>query len=317
MSSVPPELATLARFLPEERVGTVTGIEPIALGLSGAGVYAVHSTRGELILRVQPERADATQWTQPLLILRRAAERGVAPAIVHVDEAARAIVSARVAGVPLAVALADPAQRGMAIASVVAQLRTLHALDGDGVERRDPLVYLRAQHAAQGQRLGFPSWAAGLEPLIDAIATTLERDARLAVSHNDVNPGNILWDGTRAWLVDWEVAGLTHPFYDLATLAMFLQLDDGSAHGLLAQHEQRDIDNAERDTFAALRQLSALLCGLTLLGLVPDLGVLPASPPALSAFYAELRAGRVDLQDPRGRGTFGLALLKVGLSQRR
>jgi hypothetical protein len=134
------------------------------------------------------------------------------------------------------------------------------------------------------------------------------------VSHNDLNPGNVLWDGTHAWLVDWDVAGLAHPFYDLAVLSMFLQLDDATAYPLLEQQEQRQIDDGARVTFTALRRLAALLCGLVFAGLVPDLALLPPLPPTLASFYADLRAGVLDLQDPRGRGAFALALLKLGAS---
>ena len=79
---------------------------------------------------------------------------------------------------------------------------------------------------------------------------------------------------------------------------MFLLLDDDVAHRLLAQHEQRAIDDGARATFAALRRLTALLCGLTFASLLPDLSVLPASPPRLAGFYAELRAGKQSLQIP-------------------
>jgi len=312
MSGSTAELAAIAHLLPEERVGTVTAVRPISMGLSGAGVYAVTSTRGELVLRVSSARSDSPDWTQQLLVLRRAAEGGVAPAIVHVDEAARAVVSVRAAGVPLAAALADPGQRGAAITGVVAQLRALHALDQGGITERDAVAYARGAYAAQRVRPGYPAWAGALELLLDAIEAALSRDPRRVVSHNDLNPGNILWDGARAWLVDWEVAGLMHPFYDLAALAMFLRLDDATAEALLAQQEQRPIDGDARATFAALRRLAALLCGLIFVSMVPDLGLLPESPPTLSAFYAELGAGTLDLQEPRGRAAFGLALLRLG-----
>lgn len=52
---------------------------------------------------------------------------------------------------------------------------------------------------------------------------------------------------------------------------------------------------------------------LTGIGLVSDLAFLPASAPTLAAFYGELRAGRMDLQEPRGRRAFALALLQTGL----
>jgi Ser/Thr protein kinase RdoA (MazF antagonist) len=312
MSVLPPAFAALAPLLPEDRVGKVTAIEPIVMGLSGAEVYAVSSSRGPLVLRVQPARGDAEHWPQQLLILRRTSERGVAPAIVHVDEAARAVVSQRVAGVPLPAVLGDPTQRTSAMAGVVQQLRALRAVDPAGITPRDPLAQARATHATQRVRPGFPAWAAGLAPRFDAIGAALARDPRLVVSHNDLNPSNILWDGTRAWFVDWEVASLNHPFYDPATLATFLRLDEPSAHSLLEQLEGRPIGDTERATFAALRRLVALLAGLTCLGLVPELGLLPADAPTLAEFYAGLRAGQFDLQDPRGRGAFGLALLRTG-----
>jgi len=236
----------------------------------------------------------------------------VAPAIVHVDEAARAIVSVRVAGAPLPAALADPAQRGPAVGSLIAQLRALHRLDATDIDERDPLAHARKEHAAQRMRPGFPVWAAALDPFFDAIEAALARDPRRVLSHNDLNPNNVLWDGARAWLVDWEVAGLTHPFYDLAVLAMFLQLDDAVAKGLLAQVEGRPVDADERAIFAALRQLAALLCGLLFASMVPDLALLPARAPTLAEFYAELRAGTLDLQDQRGQAAFALALLRVG-----
>jgi aminoglycoside phosphotransferase (APT) family kinase protein len=248
-------------------------------------VWAVSSTRGELILRVQ---AAETGWTQHLRVLRRAAEAGVAP-----EARARRRGSARrrlAAGgrSAAAAALMDPGQRGAAIASLVGQLRTLHALDPTGVDERDPVAYARAQLAAQRGRPGFPAWAADLEPVFAATEATLAGDPRRVVSHNDVNPGNVVWDGTRAWLVDWEVAGLNHPFYDLATLAMFIQLDDPVAHALLAQQEGHPIDAAAGATFAALRRLAALLCGLTFLGMVPDLSLVPEPAPTLSAFLRGL-----------------------------
>lgn len=311
VSAPPPELAAVAHLLPEESVGTVTAIQPISMGLSGAGVYAVTSSRGELVLRVQPERADR-DWAQQLRILERAAAAGVAPALVHVDPAARAIVLARVAGMPLAAALGDPGQRGAAIAGVVAQLRVLHALDATGIDERDPLPFARSQLAAERARPGFPAWAADLEPVLGAIEETLAGDPRRVVSHNDLNPSNVLWDGTRAWLVDWEVAGLTHPFYDLAALAMFLRLDDAIALRLLAAQEGRAIDAGGAATFAALRRLAALLCGLTLASLLPDLELLPAAAPTLAAFYADLRAGALDLRDARGQAAFAVALLRLG-----
>ena len=37
-----------------------------------------------------------------------------------------------------------------------------------------------------------------------------------ALCHNDLLPANVLDDGRRVWIVDWEYAGMGHPLFDLA-----------------------------------------------------------------------------------------------------
>jgi Ser/Thr protein kinase RdoA (MazF antagonist) len=87
----------------------VEHLEPITVGLSGAGVYAVTTSRGKFVLRVQGRQTDESSFAQQLRVLRRAAEAGVAPAVLHIDEGARAVVSDRVPGVPMAAALRNEA----------------------------------------------------------------------------------------------------------------------------------------------------------------------------------------------------------------
>jgi aminoglycoside phosphotransferase (APT) family kinase protein len=316
----PSDHAALLAFLPEDRVGVVERVEPIRVGLSGAGVHAVTTSRGEYVLRVQARQLEEEYFAQQLRVLRRAADAGVAPLVVHVDEAARAVVSVRVSGAPLAAALADPAVRGRVLTSVVENLRTLHALDPSGVAERDPLPFTRAAWEAGRDRPGFPAWAVSLGPELEAIAATLAADPRRVVSHNDINPGNFLWDGARAWLVDWEVTGLGHPYYDLAALALFLRLGEDVAFELAALHDRAPLDERSRASFRALRKLVGLLCGLTFLGLVDDLTVRPAptleDAPSLAECYDAMRAGTLDLQSPLGQATFGLALLAEGVAGR-
>ncbi|SBS28293.1 Homoserine kinase [Marinomonas aquimarina] len=45
------------------------------------------------------------------------------------------------------------------------------------------------------------------------------RPAQLRLCHNDLNPKNVLLDGSKAWLIDWEAAGMNDPLFDLAVLA--------------------------------------------------------------------------------------------------
>lgn len=310
------EQEPLLALLPESKLGTLEKIELLTAGRSGAGVYAVTASRGAFVLRVQPRQLDEDYFRQQLRIVTRAAAAGIAPAIVHVDESARAILSVRIAGLPLPAVLADPAQRGRVLWSVVDGLRTLHGLDSSDVKARDPLAYAHVAYEAARHRSGFPAWATALEPTLSELASVLQRDARRVVSHNDVNPGNFLWDGTKAWLVDWEVAGLGHPHYDLASLALFLRLDDQESFELAALHDGAPLSEQARQTFVALRRLVGVLAGLTFLGMVDDLDVRPcptrADAPSLGDCYAAFRSGQHPMHSPYGTASMGLALLALG-----
>jgi aminoglycoside phosphotransferase (APT) family kinase protein len=307
----------LLAFLPEERVGVVHGIEAISQGLSGAGVYAVTTSRGAYVLRVQDRRVEGEYFAHQLRVLRRVAEAEIAPALVHVDEPARAVVSVRIPGTPLPAALANPAERPRVLGSVVEQLRRLHALDTTGLTRREPLPYARLAWDNQRVRPGFPAWAGDLGASFDAIARVLEADPRSALTHNDINPGNVLWDGERVWLVDWEQSGVGHPYFDLASLALFLRLEDDTLFGLTQSHDGAPLTEVARASLKALRKLSGLFCGLIILDLVKDLThVAPrlADAPSLGDCYDGMRTGKLPLRSPAGQLAFGQALLALGIA---
>ncbi|CAN5578441.1 hypothetical protein BH09MYX1_BH09MYX1_55350 [soil metagenome] len=318
--SLAPEHVALLPLLPEDRVGAVASIETITMGLSGAAVVAVTTTRGELVLRVRGREVSADDFAQQLRILRRASAAGIAPEIVHVDVAARAVVSLRIAGMPITAALANPTQREAALGSVVDRLRALHALDPSSISDRDPVPFARNAWIAVREQPGFPPWADELTGVFDAIAERLVVDSRRVVSHNDVNPANVMWDGDRAWLIDWEVAGLGHPYYDLATLSLFLRLDDATAIALVAKHDGVDaLHPSSRATFRDLRLLAGLLSGFTFLGLAKDLTVREAKTiedaPTLGDCYSALRTGQLDMRSSHGSVSMGLALLREALTK--
>lgn len=85
--------------------------------------------------------------------------------------------------------------------------------------RRDPMAVL-----ARG-----PTLAALDLPreLLDRLAAFKAR----ALVHGDLHPSNILHDGRRVWLVDWEYAGLGEPASDLASLSVNAGVDRETAAG--------------------------------------------------------------------------------------
>jgi hypothetical protein len=47
-------------------------------------------------------------------------------------------------------------------------------------------------------------------------------DLEIVSRHNDLNPNDILFDGARVWIVDWEGAFAADHYVDLAALANFM-----------------------------------------------------------------------------------------------
>ncbi len=58
----------------------------------------------------------------------------------------------------------------------------------------------------------------------------------LVISHNDLLAANILDDGERLWLIDWEYGGYNSPLFDLAGLASNNGLSESQEHAMLEQY---------------------------------------------------------------------------------
>ncbi len=48
---------------------------------------------------------------------------------------------------------------------------------------------------------------------------TVALPEHLVLAHNDLNPKNLIIDGQKLWLIDWESAGMNDPLFDVAVLA--------------------------------------------------------------------------------------------------
>jgi hypothetical protein len=268
---LPPEL----RDQPITRVG---------VGQSGAGVYAVGDHH---ILKISP--------APKLAILRAAAAVGVAPKLVHVDEARDAIVMERVAD-PFPPLLARDPQH--AIALLGRTLRRTHDLPVPSGEPVDPVGFLAALTLPE-----LPAWA---RATIDRVLV-LPPPPRgaLVFSHNDVNPSNLALADDRVVLLDWDTAGPNDATWDLATIAMFLRLRDDDCRSLCDAHGNVAFD----DRFVYERRIVAAMCGALFLTLAKE----PFDDPGLSIgeCHQQMRAGTLALSTPKGRWAFGLALVKA------
>ena len=64
----------------------------------------------------------------------------------------------------------------------------------------------------------------------------------LVICHNDLLPANILDDGKRLWLIDWEYGGYNSPLFDLAGLAGNNGFSECQERAMLERYYETDAD---------------------------------------------------------------------------
>lgn len=304
---------SLDECLPDSLRGPGTSITRITRGLSGAGVYRVQAAGTMYVLKIASEVEPVESWRAALDIQRRAGEAGVAPGLVHHDEVRRAVVTEHVADRGFSTRLYDPATRDAAIRELGEALRRLHTLPLPANATRRDLRDVVALRWAQLASFGIPAFA---RTAIDrALAETPPPESRpLVTSHNDPNPSNLVFDGARVMLLDWDTAGANDPFFDLATVAMFLRLDDSAASALIAAHDAA-APSALPEGFWYARRLVAALCAAMAFHLARQAGhaggdVAVDRAPTLQDVQAVMRSGAFAPHTADGAWLFALALAR-------
>jgi thiamine kinase-like enzyme len=67
-------------------------------------------------------------------------------------------------------------------------------------------------------------------------AAMAEHSVDAVPCHNDLLPANLLFDGGRAWLLDFEYAGMNDPFFDLGNLAVNCAFDAPTERRLVERY---------------------------------------------------------------------------------
>jgi thiamine kinase-like enzyme len=109
--------------------------------------------------------------------------------------------------------------------------------------------------AEAGARLAaeLPGWLASAARLEQAVGPV-----ELVYGHNDLLAANLIDDGQRLWLVDWDYAGFNSPLFDLGGLASNNELDETTTDALLTAYFGRPPDAHLRYRLAAMKCASLL-----------------------------------------------------------
>jgi aryl sulfotransferase len=285
-------------LIPETRRGAVgdallaafgarpaVGWRPLLGGASGALILQFEVGARAYVLKAEPEQSDSAHLRRGFRCMTAAADVEAAPAVHYANPETGVTVTDFVTTRPLADYPGGTHGLARGLAELMARVRTAPRYPrGDYLAGCDMLLRMMQQSGLFAPRLLEPH-AEGLARIREALPWDPER---LVPSHNDPNPGNILFDGERLWLVDWGLGFRNDPLVDVAILAhrsAAPELEDA----LLTAIFERAPDQPMRARLAVIRLLTWLFYAGVVL---PNVTVGPAGPEIMldpcdwDAFYA-------------------------------
>jgi len=201
-------------------------IYPMSGGQSSALVFRI-VVRGKPYLLKTMREEKISDPAHEFACMKTATEAGIAPRVWHMNLEDRMLITDFVE--------AQPYPNDMAI-RIAPILRTLHSLPGfpkpimgnylnvmDGFVQRFQAAKLLPESATEEIFHGYA----------EVVKVYPRNDAELVASHNDLKPQNMVFDGKRLWLVDWESAFLNDPYVDLAIAANFFVNDEAEEEDYL------------------------------------------------------------------------------------
>jgi Ser/Thr protein kinase RdoA (MazF antagonist) len=273
--SVPVERRETARATLAAAFGpsAVEALQPIGGGASGALTYRVEASGRSYLLRIETRRSPLRNPHQ-YECMRIAAEAGIAPALRYVDADAGVAVMDFVRQRPIAEYPGGGSALAKDLGRLAARLQRTPAFPSLW---DFPRVVERIFGFVRGSRL----FADGL---LDSHAEAFERvraayrwdSSMLVSSHNDPNPQNVLFDGERLWLVDWETAYRNDPLTDVAILVESFAQTPELERALVEAWLGGEPDRALRARLTLMRQLTRLYYAGLLLSIAASQ---PREPP--------------------------------------
>lgn len=311
MSVSPDQLPAIAKAL-RATFGTdvLDGWSLVSGGLSGAGVWKVRVGGVAYLLKLETARDGLRDPHRSQACQALAAQACLAPRLRYADPEDGVTISDWIEARSMALDYAGT--RADLVVELAQAVRVLH-----GVEGFPPLVdYLDGLDALVGQAA-----RSGVVPVgaFDAWARLREVCQRLTPqpisSHNDLNPGNLVYDGRRVWLVDWEAAFRADRYVDLAAIANTWAADPAGEALLLRTYFGREAAEGERARLWLFRQVSHIFhAAVFVAGVAGQVRAQALDGPDLDALHQRLALDEPLLATAEGRLAYGLAHLRKAVA---
>jgi aminoglycoside phosphotransferase (APT) family kinase protein len=285
--------------------------QAITTGAS-ASIHRLEVDGRPWLLRLESFRRDGVRDPfRAYLCMRAAADAGIAPAVLHADADAGVAIMAFVEGRPFEAFPGGPEALARALGTLAARLQATPVFPA--VADHPSII---ADLLDRLRRAGL--YGALIDPHRDGFERLREAypwgESGLVSSHNDSHPGNLLFDGDRLWLIDWETAYRNDPAVDLGIMTLFLAHTPELQETVLHAWRGRPSDAVLRARVFLMQQLAWLYYGcangLNLSARRPNLVETDMAAPTPAEFGAAIRDGRLILNSPEAQRIGGKVFLR-------
>jgi hypothetical protein len=226
------EKAVLQAFNTKDAILT-----PLTGGLSGSAVYKL-VVNGEVYVLKSVSTA-----------MKMAADAGIAPPVYYQDEEDDISITGFINSTPF---------RKYPAIELAAMIKRIHNMplfekEDSLIDTVDGLIKeFKASKMLQGEI--FDECFALYETLREKYPWN---DPDKVPSHNDLNPSNILYDGERIWIIDWDAAFNNDRYVDLAITANFYGVTDEKTY--LEAYFGDALDEYKMARFFLMRQICGII----------------------------------------------------------
>jgi thiamine kinase-like enzyme len=314
-------LSTAQRDIANSAITAVLGsaavvkVRPVKGGVSGAVVLLIEASGRRFVLRIEGP-ASPLRNPHQYVSMRIAAEAGISPRIHYLNAEARVVMMDFIEDRPLETYPGGPQGLAQAIAAMLKKLQAL-PLFPCFMDYPD-LVHRLWTHVCKTGLFAHGVLDAASQKLIEIRRAYALDTEKYVSSHNDLLPRNLLFDGKRLWLIDWENGYRNDPLVDLATVldnfAPSPELEEMLLHAWLG----RTPDRVLLDRLLLVRSLTRLFYAGVLFSASasaarekpdPDL-----SAPSSAEFELMIRTGRLKAETTETSHVLGKMFLASFLS---
>jgi len=278
----------------------IEDIRRLTNGLSSDLVFRIVVQGSPFLLRIMTHIDEKNDPMRLFTAMRAASKAGLAPHVWHTNMEDGISIADFVEAVPFSAT--------EALVRIPGTLRRLHALPPfpkafNYVTMHNGFIWrFRAANLPPKNEI-----EESLRQYAQVSAIYPRVDSDMVSCHNDLKPENVLCDGQRVWLVDWQAAFVNDRYFDRAMVANFAVNNDSEERTYLQEYFGQPPDEYQLARLFLMRQVMHKLYAAVFLllgssGKPVDQG---EKAPTFRYFHQRIWAREIDLADNGMKTVYG------------